>query len=80
MTNLTSYTAIMRGAVLHKLGLDFVKNRMIRVSYGTENRVPFQEGRHLASRRVLDYDGLPRCKGGSPKRSHIYFTVAKVSG
>ena len=53
----------MRGAVLHKLGLDFVKNRMIRVNYGTESRVPFQEGYHPEFRRVLDYDGLPRCKG-----------------
>ena len=53
----------MRGAVLYKLGLDLVKDRVMRVSYGTAARVPFQEGYHPISRRVVDYEGNPRCTG-----------------
>ena len=53
----------MRGAVLYKLGLDLVKDRVMRVSYGTAARVPFQEGYHPMSRRVMDYEGNPRCTG-----------------
>lgn len=53
----------MRGAVLYKLGLDFVKDRVMRVSYGTAARVPFEEGRHPISRKGIDYDGKARCSG-----------------
>lgn len=53
----------MRGAVLYKLGLDLVKDRVMRVSYGTAARVPFREGYHPISRKVMDYEGNPRCTG-----------------
>ena len=53
----------MRGAVLYKLGLDFVKDRVMRVSYGTVSRVPFREGYHPVSRKEVDFDGFPRCGG-----------------
>jgi hypothetical protein len=53
----------MRGAVLYKLGLDFVKDRVMRVSYGTSARVAFEEGYHPISRKVTDYDGYARCSG-----------------
>jgi hypothetical protein len=57
------YSAIMRGAVLYKLGLDFVKDRVMRVSYGTTVRIPFEEGYHPYSRKVVDYDGTAKCRG-----------------
>jgi hypothetical protein len=57
------YSAIMKGAVLYKLGLDFVKDRVMRVSYGTTTRIPFEEGYHPDSRKVMDYDGIARCRG-----------------
>jgi len=53
----------MRGAVLYKLGLDFVKDRVMRASYGTVMRVPFREGYHPESRKEIDFDGKPRCSG-----------------
>jgi hypothetical protein len=57
------YSAIMKGAVLYKLGLDFVKDRVLRVSYGTSTCIPFEEGYHPDSRKVMDYDGIARCRG-----------------
>jgi hypothetical protein len=57
------YSAIMKGAVLYKLGLDFVKDRVMRVSYGTTTGVPFEEGHHPDSRKVMGYDGTARCSG-----------------
>jgi hypothetical protein len=61
--NEARYSAVMRGAVLYKLGLDFVKDRVMRVSYGTSSRVAFRNGYHPLSRRVVDFDGIPRCRG-----------------
>jgi hypothetical protein len=55
------YTAIMRGAVLHKLGLNFVKERLMRVSYGIIVNELFREGYHPWDSRVIDVDGVPRC-------------------
>jgi hypothetical protein len=55
--------AIMRGAVLYKLGMDFVKDRVMRVSYGTAANVTFQEGYHPTSRRVISFDGSHKCRG-----------------
>ena len=49
--------------MLYKLGLDFVKDRVMRVSYGTASRVPFRHGYHPVSRKEIDYDGRPRCGG-----------------
>lgn len=75
--------AIMKGAVLYKLGLDLVRNRVIRVSYGTEQRLPFQEGRHPESRRIWDLDGYPKCEGVMhwfAKKVLILILSAKASG
>ena len=63
----------MRGAVLYKLGLDFVKDRVTRVSYGTVMRVPFREGYHPSFRKEVDFDGLARCSGV------LHWFVKKVS-
>lgn len=63
----------MKGAVLHKLGVDLVRTRMIKASYGTENLVSFQEGHHPESRKVLGYDGRLRCEGV------MYWFAKKVS-
>jgi len=67
-----SYTAIMKGAVLYKLGLDLVRTRVMRSSYGTEIRVTFKEGVHPEFRKVYDYDRLPRCDG------YMYWFAKKV--
>ena len=70
--DLFSYTAIMKGAVLYKLGLDLVRTRVMRSSYGTEIRVTFKEGVHPEYRKVYDYDRLPRCDG------YMYWFAKKV--
>lgn len=62
-SNPSRYCAIMKGAVLYKLGLDFVKDRVMRVSYGTPTRAPFREGYHPSSRRVFGLDGIAKCSG-----------------
>jgi hypothetical protein len=53
----------MRGAVLYKLGLDFVKDRIMRMSYGVRMRSWWRQGYHPESRRVVGLDGEPRCRG-----------------
>ena len=53
----------MRGAVLYKLGLDFVRERFTRVCYGTQVSVEFQEGFHPNSRKTYGKDGRARCSG-----------------
>ena len=55
-------SAIMRGAVLYKLGLDFVKDRIIRKSYGVAMNVAFRPGHHPNSRKVTSLDGVVRCE------------------
>lgn len=55
-------TAIMRGAVLHKLGLDFVKDRVVRKSYGVTYNAEFRRGHHPASRKINCLDGITRCE------------------
>jgi hypothetical protein len=67
------YCAIMRGAVLYKLGLAFVKDRLMRASYGTVSRIPFREGRDPPSRRVYDFAGQAKCAGV------MHWFVTKVS-
>ena len=57
-----SISAIMRGAVLYKLGLDFVKDRIIRKSYGVAMNVAFRPGHHPNSRKVTSLDGVVRCE------------------
>lgn len=58
-----SYSAIMRGAVLYKLGLDFVKDRMMRLHYGVSVNVIFVAGDHPEYRKVTDLAGNVRCRG-----------------
>lgn len=53
----------MRGAVLYKLGLDFVKDRVMRLSYGVITRVQFRPGYHPQSRRYIPIEGTVSCKG-----------------
>jgi hypothetical protein len=55
------YSAIVRGAVLYKLGMDLVKDRVVRASYGTSSLARFQEGHHPISAKVVDRDGLVKC-------------------
>ena len=53
----------MRGAVLHKLGLDFVKERIMRFNYGVTQSSSFRAGYHPHSRKFIHIDGYPRCRG-----------------
>ena len=53
----------MRGAVLYKLGLDYVKDRVMRRSYGVPTSVIFRDGYHPISRRWVDAAGDTRCQG-----------------
>ena len=57
------YSAIMQGAVLHKLGLDFVKARVLRLNYGISFIPIFEVGHHPSSRKFLHVDGQERCRG-----------------
>jgi hypothetical protein len=52
----------MRGAVLYKLGLDFVKDRIMRRNYGVAMNVVFRPGYHPAHRRITGLDGVVRCE------------------
>lgn len=53
----------MRGAVLHKLGLDFVKNRIMRSSYGISMNRKFQTGFDPEIHKVEGFDGNMLCEG-----------------
>jgi hypothetical protein len=53
----------MRGAVLYKLGLDFVKDRMMRLHYGVSVGDFFIPGEHPEYRKYTDLAGDVRCKG-----------------
>jgi hypothetical protein len=57
-----SISAIMRGAVLHKLGLDMVKDRFVRRSYGVTYNAEFRKGQHPSSRKIVCIDGVTRCE------------------
>ena len=53
----------MKGAVLHKLGLNFVKERMMRRNYGVSfNRNPFKPG-DPAERKGTNLRGESICRG-----------------
>lgn len=52
----------MRGAVLHGLGLNLVKERLMRRSYGVTSHPVFVPERHPTGRRFIDVDGVERCK------------------
>lgn len=57
------YSAIMRGAVLHKMGMDYVKERIMRVHYGYSITKPFIEGYHPPERKYVGTAGDTRCDG-----------------
>ena len=44
--NIVSITAIMRGAVIHKIDSDSVKSRKMPKSYGVTYNVEFRPGHH----------------------------------
>lgn len=52
----------MRGAVLNGLGLNLIKERLMRRSYGITSRPTFVEGEHPLRRRYTDVDGTVRCR------------------
>jgi hypothetical protein len=54
-------SAITRGAVLYKLGLNLVKEHVMRVHYGVATLVPF-EGHHPKELKIESNDGKPACK------------------
>ena len=56
-----SQSAIVRGAVLHRMGLDIVRERVMRASYGIDKAVPFEFGMHPLSRMLVGPDGILRC-------------------
>ena len=60
--NVGSITAIVQGAVLHKLGLNFVKSRVMPRSYGVTHNVVFRPGVHPTDRQVEGLDGVTRCE------------------
>ena len=55
------YSAIMRGAVLYKLGLDFVKERIARRHYGHAWNPNFIQGHHPEYRKFTNVDGWVLC-------------------
>lgn len=52
----------MRGAVLNGLGLNLIKERLMRRSYGITSHPVFVEGEHPVKRRYVDIDGTVRCR------------------
>jgi hypothetical protein len=52
----------MRGAVLHKLGLDFVTDRFARKCYGVAYNAEFKTGVHPSGRKITCLDGRVRCE------------------
>lgn len=52
----------MCGAVLYKLGVDYVKSRIMTRSYGVPFNVDYRPGYHPSSRRIECIDGIIRCE------------------
>lgn len=55
--------AVMRGAVMHGLGLNLVRERLMRRSYGVVSQPIFRPGVDPQSRRFVDIAGVARCRG-----------------
>lgn len=55
------WTAIARGAVLHKLGLKYMHERVLRCHYGIMSTVSFDEKIHPTNLKVVDQDGKTKC-------------------
>lgn len=57
------YSAIMRGAVLHRMGFNFVKERIMRRNYGvTYIKTPFEPGVDPEHLKEISISGLPACR------------------
>jgi hypothetical protein len=54
--------AVMRGAVMHGLGLNLVKERLMRRSYGVVSQPIFRPGVDPQNRRFVDIVGVARCR------------------
>lgn len=52
----------MRGAVLHKLGLNLIKERIMRRNYGICRQRPFHQGKDPERLRFVDSAGEVVCK------------------
>ncbi len=63
----------MRGAVLHKLGLNLIKERVIRSNYGVVRWRPFKEGKDPKRLKRIDEDGEEYCA------DVMYWYAKKVS-
>ena len=55
------WTAINRGAVLHMLGLNFVRERVMRRHYGFVTAIPFKEIYHPPSFKEKSLEGTFQC-------------------
>jgi hypothetical protein len=73
------YSAIVKGAVLYKLGLDFVKERVLRMHYGIWMNPLFREGHHPQSKKYTALDGTVRCRGVMDWYANKAFTSLMIS-
>lgn len=65
----------MRGAVLHKMMLEFVKERMLRSTYGLVIGALFRPGHDAPWREYIDYDGNRRCSSMLWLARKVFFTT-----
>src|SRR5271170_187234 len=56
------YDATMKGAVLYRLGMHLVRERVLRSNYGTIMDMPFRWGVHPKERRFRHMSGQTRCR------------------
>ena len=64
MLTLSRYSAIMRGAILHKLGLNCIRERIMRRHYGVRHsRTPFNPAKDPLSRKGTNLRGDTVCLG-----------------
>lgn len=52
----------MRGAVLHKMGLNYVKERLMRRHYGVSHNRPFEYGKDPISLKGTNAAGTVICR------------------
>ena len=52
----------MRGAILHKMGLNAIKERVMRRHYGVEYKAPFEEGVHPEHMKARNAAGTIVCR------------------
>ena len=68
-------SAIARGAVLYKLGLNYVKGHVMRVHYGMATWVSFDEEKHPKSLKIVPRHGKPMCKNVMKWYAKMVFLV-----